>query len=339
MFLHRNGSSMTSFSPFWIVAICLALCGAGCYDDPGGGGDIIDDACDGICETDDPCPEDCDGLPFCGNDLCDGMWNEDIDNCPEDCENYCGDGICRNLENEFNCEADCGPPPLCGDAICDHDRGETDENCFRDCGCWNGHCDSEQGETELTCYQDCGECGNGLCSGPEDQYVCPEDCPRPIECGDLFCEYDETHESCPEDCHCGWDTCDLDETPETCPEDCAETCGDGECDESIGEDWLRCPVDCRACNDRDYPIDCGDGLGCWPAGTNCRSDVFVCGDGVFRCGQADYRANCCEDVFNSCPANTPYFCSDDGECYEHLDEFHADCNSADACTTLNVPCS
>ncbi len=320
-----------------VAAIAVLLLN-GCDDDDGRIGEVF--VCgDGVCDEGERCPDDCSRPVFCGNGICDPFWNEDVDNCPEDCENVCGDGICRNLENEYNCYVDCGPDPLCGDHICENERGEDDENCWQDCGCWNGTCDADRGENELTCWQDCSECGNGVCGPIEDEWTCPEDCRRAAYCGDLFCEFDETAETCPQDCHCGWDTCDLDETPETCPEDCPETCGDGDCDESIGEDWLHCPIDCRECNDPEFPVDCEDGQGCWPAGTNCRSDVFYCGDGVYRCGWADHRANCCEDIFHSCPEYAPYFCSADGDCYDDLEAFRSDCPSSDDCTSLNLPCS
>ncbi|MBU0625192.1 hypothetical protein KKF05_02510 [Patescibacteria group bacterium] len=303
----------------WLAAILLL---ANCDDQAD---DCVGDEC---LEEEEP--------EFCGDGICSD--DENFNLCPDDCVAICGDGICNGWEHEFNCPRDCGSPPLCGDNICEYTRGEDDQNCFEDCSCWNGQCDSDRGETELTCYQDCGECGNGVCSGPEDQWFCPEDCPRPLECGDLICELGETAETCPDDCHCGWDTCDLDETPETCPEDCPVTCGDDVCDDSIGEDWLRCPTDCRFCNDPDYPVDCDDDSGCWPIGTNCRSRTFYCDDASYRCGWTNYRANCCEDIFHSCPENRPYFCSADDECYT-LDVFETECSSRDSCTLLNLPCS
>jgi len=341
------------------AAACLMLTACSGADDNGCIGEYCFDeweSCgDGVCQTEEDCPEDCAPV-FCGNGLCDELWNETLENCPEDCENYCGDLICRNLEDEYNCYVDCGPEPLCGDTICELSRGEDDQNCFRDCGCWNGRCDSEQGETELTCYQDCGVCGNGVCArgenaaGPEDEWSCPEDCSPLVECGDLRCDPGESPETCPGDCYCGcslcdaedappncqceWNTCDLNESAETCPTDCAPTCGDGVCDESIDESWLYCPADCR-CTDPDFLADCDDG--CWPTGTNCASDVHQCDGYPYRCGWPDYRANCCEGIFRSCPDATPYYCSDTDECLDY-EGFQA-CASRDSCTTVNIPCS
>ncbi|MFH1047641.1 MAG: hypothetical protein V1738_05030 [Patescibacteria group bacterium] len=298
---------------------------------------------DGVCQTDEDCPEDC--AIFCGNGVCDTLLGEDAGTCSEDCAVWCGDNICNGVENQYSCEHDCGPAPLCGDNICEDTRGETDQNCFEDCGCWNGRCDLELGENEHNCYQDCGRCGNGVCGSAEDHFSCSEDCARPIEiCGDLICEFRETVTNCPEDCGCNnfgnSSTCDLEESPETCPEDCASTCGDGVCDESIGENWLYCPVDCVACHDTpDRPIDCDDGTGCWPLAVNCSSDTFLCGDLLYRCNYSDNRANCSNDVFKECPEVIPYFCRETDSCVDYDDWQACPSRETDRATAVNLPCS
>jgi len=330
-----------------LMFVCFLVTGCGPVPDDGCVGEYCFDdyePCgDGVCQTDEDCPEDCAGV-FCGNYICNPLWGEDEETCPTDCGWWCGDGICNGNENEHTCDHDCGRGPLCGDYICEPPL-EDDETCFVDCGCGNGRCDVEQGESESNCYVDCGQCGNGFCAfhednivNTEDQWSCPEDCNRRQECGDLICEFNESPETCPQDCFCRNLACDETETVESCPEDCTEECGDGVCDETADEDWLSCPRDCRECNDAERPIDCEDGTGCWPQAVNCHSDTFLCGGLTYRCNYTPHRANCCNDEFHECPEELPYYCPDTDSCGDY-DAWQA-CPSREdgACTTVNNPC-
>lgn len=96
-------------------------------------------------------------------------------------------------------------------------------------------------------------CGDGLCSGREDLFNCPEDCsPPPDICGNGICGFNETYFNCPADCPypvtCGDNLCS---PGESCPIDCAPvTCGDCIC--HPGE-TTSCPWDCNLPN---YPTWC-----------------------------------------------------------------------------------
>lgn len=286
----------------------------------------------GSCDTLSNCEIDC---ARCGDGHCSRF---DID-CPQDCPDQieCGDGRCDDMYGE-ECPEDC-EPENCGDGWCDWDgefgERETSENCFRDCHCWNANCEPELGEDELTCWQDCSECGNGVCGPIEDFWICPEDCERPVECSDMICEHFETEETCRHDCWCGNGTCDPAEALDgTCPDECGEEplCGNGVCDED--EDWRTCVYDCAECTDPAFPVYCEDGLGCWPRGTNCDSNVFDCGSAAWRCGDiADY-ANCCADEFATCDYDRPFYCPADGECYNDPER----CADDSTCDYTGVSC-
>jgi hypothetical protein len=97
-------------------------------------------------------------------------------------------------------------------------------------------------------------CGDGLCSGQETVFNCPEDCTPSGFCGDGVCSGGETPASCPADCIA---------TP---------VCGDGVC--SPGE---NCPVDCA-------PVVCGDCICSAGEVTSCPSD----------CGVPGYPTGCLE---------------------------------------------
>jgi hypothetical protein len=48
--------------------------------------------------------------------------------------------------------------------------------------CGDGMCQPENDENAVTCYEDCGDCGDEICSGPEDVETCPVDCDVVCEC-------------------------------------------------------------------------------------------------------------------------------------------------------------
>lgn len=68
----------------------------------------------------------------------------------------------------------------------------------------------------------------------------------------------------------------------------------------------------------EFPVDCGDGTGCWTAGTLCENAVFTCGGSLARCGPGQLGANCCSGQFITCPAESPFYCPDDGRCYSEM---------------------
>ena len=139
---------------------------------------------DGICADgeEEDCPEDCVEDP-CGNGTCD--LDETFESCPKDCEDpHCGNGTCEPEKEETfkTCSIDCPKPTnYCGDGVCTQLELET-KSCIADCPvddpCGNGKCEEEFFETEESCPQDCfiPDCGDDVCSGVETHDNCPSDC-------------------------------------------------------------------------------------------------------------------------------------------------------------------
>lgn len=113
-------------------------------------------------------------------------------------------------------------------------RKSSGADCFTSSECAEG----------LTCASSGGGGGTQTCQAPKTK---GRYCFTPAKCGNGDCEPTETQASCPADCgggssnDCGDGFCDesMGESI-TCPDDC---CGDGSCD--LGEDSL-CPDDCSA---------------------------------------------------------------------------------------------
>ncbi|HEY8376028.1 MAG TPA: MYXO-CTERM sorting domain-containing protein, partial [Nannocystis sp.] len=115
-----------------------------------------------------------------------------------------------------------------------------------------------------------GYCGDGQCTGPENDQNCPQDCgpPEPTDgggqCGDGTCDPNENPQICPEDCPavCGDGLCTHDENPMTCPQDCGgdtESASGGECpDTASGGD--QCQLDDDGCG---CAADGDDTRGLW----------------------------------------------------------------------------
>jgi hypothetical protein len=177
----------------------------------------------------------------------------------------CGDGFCDKTEDCTSCAADCGAC-ACGDGSCDVSAGESCDSCTADCGecvCGDGVCELDAGEACDSCAADCGSCGcgDGTCDdASEDCDGCAIDCGGCAACGDASCDGSEDCESCPTDCGdgqcsgtCGDGSCDstgtADEDCGSCAADCGacSVCGDGLCEEAIGEGCGSCPSDCGAC--------------------------------------------------------------------------------------------
>jgi hypothetical protein len=120
---------------------------------------------------------------YCGNGVC-ADTEEDCWSCPEDCGDcFCGDGTCSPGECA-TCTADCPDGCYCGD-VCKigpaHDPSCGDcqaEICAVDSYCcefeWDGTC---VGEAETVCGKDCPAfCGDFVCDPTEDPETCPQDC-------------------------------------------------------------------------------------------------------------------------------------------------------------------
>lgn len=106
-------------------ATVVETCDFGCTDDSCDAGTVCGD---GLCESGESCPEDCDS--FCGNSVCDAGEQT---SCPSDCPAgpECGDERCDSGE-ATSCPEDCDAGPECGDDTCD--ATETSVSCPEDCG-------------------------------------------------------------------------------------------------------------------------------------------------------------------------------------------------------------
>jgi len=109
--------------------------------------------------------------------------------------------------------------------------------------------------------------------------------------------------------------------------------GGGDCSTADGD---ACPApmairsDCSSgtcvCNDSHYTVACPDNDAyCWPTGTDCGPPRFACGTVAGRCESEDQAANCCGGVGYLCPADAPYYCTEDGTCRENSGDCASTC--------------
>ncbi len=183
--------------------------------------------------------------------------------------------------------------------------------------CGNGICHAEKGETCKSCPQDCGPCqkvpvcGDGLCTGAENNDNCPADCKPSTLCGDGVCDPSENCQDCFKDCACG--------SGQYCSpalKACAQRpCGDGKCDSGIGEDCNTCPADCKeckptpkcadgVCDPSENCLDCPQDCKC-AAGEYCSAEEKSCVKPVCgnqKCEIYENSDNCCID----CPCEISY---------------------------------
>ncbi|MBC8256742.1 MAG: hypothetical protein H8E85_05470 [Candidatus Marinimicrobia bacterium] len=262
----------------------------GCICPGDGPPECGDSFCNGD-ETYEDCPEDCNAPGECEDGEiadCDGTaecWPESwIGDGYPDCsdQQYNADLTCYDCDGGDCSETDpgcTGEDPYCGDGWCDTD--ESFENCPEDCeddeynncdycpytGGYPGNvcCDTAWFEYGLTCNElesiynwDCDGC------------ICPGD--PPPECGDGYCNGDETYEDCPEDCN----------APGECPEgEVADCSGDGDCcpESWIGDDFADCSDQQWGCDLTCYDCDGGDCIG----DPYCEETDDCCSLGDYNC--------------------------------------------------------
>jgi hypothetical protein len=150
------------------------------------------------------------------NKVCEGGLKENSINCPEDCPTGFKDSICNAVQ----------------DGICDPDCPQNmDLDCIKP-ACPDAKCEEAKGEN----YQ-----------------TCPQDCKKPLVCGDGYCDQGENYGNCAKDCPSGGTDgycdavkdakCDPD-CPAKIDPDCSGACGNGVCEIPQGENRRTCPRDC-----------------------------------------------------------------------------------------------
>jgi hypothetical protein len=183
----------------------------------------------------------------------------------------------------------------------------------------DGLCDGEDEAwgVDLSCYEadggDCldPECGDGFCNGDETFETCPEDCEEPASCDTCVNSYSEYGAGCCDaaltiwgmNCQFLTDNYGWDCTGCACPNDenyeppAPPACGDGVCNGD--ETYETCPDDCLAPGEcaEGYIADCaGDG--------DCAPEGWV-GDGL------------CDGEDQGWGVNLTCFENDGGDCDEN----------------------
>ncbi len=173
--------------------------------------------CSGF-ETCTTCPQDCcpdaggpdvvDASPDAPSDAAGPDAPADAGPDRPDAGLVCGDGTCADEEHCFTCPDDCGPCSACGDGDCGPD--ESCATCPDDCA----ECQPSDG-CETSEAGGCGGCTCEACVCGDDPYcctvkwdsVCVETCELDcggchelLDCGDGWCEGEETCTLCPDDC-------------------------------------------------------------------------------------------------------------------------------------------
>jgi hypothetical protein len=254
-----------------------------CPDDCGQCAECGDGLIEGdeVCDSTDLAGESCESMGFISGTLaCAGDCTFDTSGCVEA---VCGNGECEETEDATSCPDDCGAG--CGDGECDAMAGETCAGCAQDCACGEAYC-----EDFLTCLYSCTdlECANGChelgCAEAQDVSAAV------LQCVDQNCATE-----CVDPSASGCRACIIGNCGATlgaCYQSvCPDSCGDGICDDTIGEDNSTCPEDCPLCGNG----VCEEGEN----GTDCPDDCATeCGDGY--CGQTEDCDSCPTDC-GACP--------------------------------------
>jgi|GEM_PF-4656530 len=213
----------------------------------------------------------------CGGVQCSNCNKKLNGQCTQVCSiAQCANGRCALREEERSCESpSCMPAKAapqcvtnadCGTVKCSGCASNPDGSCSR--GCMNPICNAgkciEMLEESICNAQQCPETFNKL----------PTPDPKP---------------STPIATFCGNGVCDAGES-DSCFGDCMQTrpvdaCGDGVCNESIGESNVSCPTDCRVAKGTPTPCSSnGDFHSCFD--TDCAGDSSK---NLYQKGTATYN--------------------------------------------------
>lgn len=216
------------------------------------------------------------GLPaLCGDGFCE--FYESEEECPDDCQG--GEGLVGDAcETSADCQVNLQCQPVNGQDVCTKHCPDPDEGTGCGCGRICVFAGSEPqpgvGWCAMTGYP-ASNCGNGKCEAGENFDNCPPDCLSDQcnlagaqgccqEGNAVWChEGVQYMENCAVAPACGWDSddgrfaCGTDgadeptgEFAKTCPSP-GPKCGNAICESS--EDMESCPLDCP------FPGFCGDG--------------------------------------------------------------------------------
>jgi V8-like Glu-specific endopeptidase len=134
----------------------------------------------------------------CGDGLCDGI--EEYENCPEDClsegcQFNAPDGCCDGHTVKYCFEGQqyqvsCAPYLYCGWSYADN---------YYMCGTYGSEDPTGNNPIDCSAYAPMN-CGDGFCQPDESSVTCPGDCSVWGDCEDGICGPGEAYDNCPQDC-------------------------------------------------------------------------------------------------------------------------------------------
>ena len=177
-------------------------------------------------------------------------------------------------------------------------------------GDWTLDCNGHFACTEGQCGQICDPqgCGDGICAtiGGETVDSCPPDCAEPCEvASDCIAghEWDAP-------CEGHWD-CESQSCIEMCD---YQSCGDGTCNLTIGEDESTCPTDCLEgcripgdCFSENWTQICQGRWNCLQGTCQAICDQINCGNGICWGLNGENEDSCFEDCLGG-PCEEPIDC-------------------------------
>ena len=309
------------------VDIALQVC-----DVCGGAPPVCGDGACGLAEDCESCEADCGACPPPG-DCCEGHVGKGCADaaceaavCAEDdfCCTVLWDVLCAESAADL-CDICGAVEPVCGDATCD--ATETCALCPEDCGVCPPPEDCCHASGAPGCVptevQDCVCAFDAFCCELAWDETCvteaKDDCGLVCvsECGDGFCDEDETCVSCLADCG-------------ECPPDCCAPRDDGGCGDA-GCQALICAGDPYCCETQ-WDSSCA--AAAVAMCTICGGTPPACGDGA--CNGFETCADCAEDC-GACPTCGDGTCDGDETCADCAEDCGACPEPGDCCLPGDSP--